>query len=299
MSEPVGPSRSVERAGLLYALGAFLLWGFLPLYWKQLDNIPALTVLAHRFVWSFVFVAVLLRLRGRLGDLWTFFRDSGKFGWIALAAVLIAVNWGVYIWAVSSDHLLEASLGYYINPLVSVVLGVLVLGERLTRPQRWAIALAAAAVVLLAVELRALPWVSLVLAFSFGFYGLVKKWLALDALIGMAAETLILLPAALFYLIAGEAAHGWPLVTLPLWQKLMLLGAGVVTALPLLWFAEAANRIPLSTVGLIQYLTPTMKLIFGIFLYHEPFTVVHLISFALIWTALAVYTATLFRRRVG
>ncbi|KWX05919.1 transporter [Hydrogenibacillus schlegelii] len=288
--------RGKGSAGMGYALAAFLLWGLLPLYWKHLAGIPALELLAHRFLWSFVFVAGWLGVRRRLGELGAVFADPRRRRPLFLAAVLIAVNWGVYVWAVTGDHLIEASLGYYINPLVSVALGVLVLGERLGRRQWAAVGLAAAGVVLFALEVRGLPWISLALAFSFGFYGLVKKTLHLDALTGLAAETgMLVLPAALT-LAWIESARGWPALgyTAEVW--LLLLGAGVVTALPLLWFAEAVRRAALSTVGLIQYVTPTMKLLFGVFLYHEPFTPAHLASFALIWAALGLYTTTFFRR---
>lgn len=283
--------------GTAYAFAAFILWGLLPLYWKQLTHIDALEILAHRFLWSFVFIALLLGWRhGFLEVRQTLQTPRSRYALI-LAAILIAINWGVYIWAVNHDHLIDASLGYYINPLVSVALGLIVLGERLRKLQKIAIVVAALAVLLLALELHNIPWIALTLAFSFGFYGLVKKMLHLDAATGLFVETMYIVPLALVFLVYRQVRSGWSLLTLPWWQIAMLIGAGVVTALPLLWFAEAANRIPLSTVGIIQYLTPTMKLIFGVLLFHELFTWVHGISFALIWLALGLYTYELFQGR--
>ncbi|MDY0324303.1 MAG: EamA family transporter RarD [Candidatus Carbobacillus sp.] len=283
--------------GTAYAFAAFMLWGFLPLYWKQLTHIDALEILAHRFLWSFVFIALLLGWRhGFLEVRQTLQAPRSRYALI-LAAMLIAINWGVYIWAVNHDHLIDASLGYYINPLVSVALGLIVLGERLGTLQKIAIVVAALAVLILALELHNIPWIALTLAFSFGFYGLVKKMLHLDAATGLFVETMYIVPLAIVFLVYRQMRSGWSLLTLPWWQIVMLLGAGVVTALPLLWFAEAANRIPLSTVGIIQYLTPTMKLIFGVLVFHEIFTWIHGISFALIWLALGLYTYELLQGR--
>ncbi|MBE3594327.1 MAG: EamA family transporter RarD [Candidatus Carbobacillus altaicus] len=281
--------------GIVYALAAFIVWGFLPLYWKQLTNVDALEILAHRFIWSFVFVALLLGWRGGFPEVRKTLSVPRSRYVLMLAAVLIAINWGVYIWAVNHDHLIDASLGYYMNPLVSVALGMIVLGERLGKLQKSAILLATLAVLLLALELHKIPWIALTLAFSFGFYGLAKKMLHIDAATGLFVETMYIVPLALSYLLYREVRANWPLLELPWWQIAMLIGAGIVTALPLLWFAEAANRIPLSTVGIIQYLTPTMKLIFGVLLFHEPFTWMHGVSFALIWLALGMYTVELIR----
>jgi len=271
--------------GIAYAMAAFASWGVLPLYWKQLEGYSALVLLAYRFVASALFMAAYLTVARGWYAIRTSLQNRRVAGGLFLASLLIAVNWGVYIWAVENDHILDASLGYYINPLVSVALATFFLREALTRVQTFSIVLATAGVILMAVEAHVAPWVSFLLAFSFGFYGLIKKILGADARASIFLETIYLTPVALAYLLwVGVPAT--PHVKIDI---LWLLGAGVVTALPLLWFSEAARRIPLTWIGFIQYLAPTLKFILGVFVFHEPLGPGRFVGFALVWMAVAVF----------
>ncbi|HZG75958.1 MAG TPA: EamA family transporter RarD [Paenibacillus sp.] len=282
------------KAGVGYAILAYVSWGLLPLYWNLFKGLPSDAVLGHRVVWSFAFVAVLLVAARRAKEWKSMFRSKRAFFSVAAASTLISANWLLFIHAVNSGHVLEASLGYYINPLVSVVLAVAFLGER-PKPAQWAaIALAAVGVVFLTASYGRPPWIALTLAASFAFYGLAKKTSTADATTGLFGETLIVLPPALIYLLfAGELdapfrdGSSWP-----------LLLAGVATTLPLLWFAQATKRLALSTVGLIQYVSPTITLVIGVLVLREPFTSGHAWSFALIWSALALYTISSLRSTV-
>lgn len=276
--------------GVGYAVIAFASWGILPLYWKALRDVPAPQILAHRILWSFVFVGVLLTIRRH----WNGLRQalaSRRARWAAgFGAFFISCNWFIYIWAVNSGHVVEASMGYYINPLLSVALGVVVLKEKLGFWQWISIALAFFGVFVSAVQLGKVPWVALMLAITFALYGLVKKKANLDALIALGLETAAVMPLALGYVLychgQGTGVFGektWVIT-------LFLIGAGVVTAMPLLWFAQAARRIPLSTVGFIQYISPSLTLILGIFVFGESFTQTHVISFGLIWAALILFS---------
>jgi chloramphenicol-sensitive protein RarD len=273
--------------GILYALGAYLSWGLFPLYFRQIATIPSLQIVAHRTLWSLVFVAVVLLATGHLKWL----RDVSAATWrrFALSAGFIAVNWLTYVWAVGHGHVIDASLGYFINPLVNVALGFAVLHER-PRPVQWlAVGLAAFGVVWLTVAGGRLPWVALVLAVSFGFYGLMRKTAALGALEGLALETLILAPLAVAGLgwwwqagdLAGQTAVDWA------W----LVGTGPVTAGALLLFAAGARRIPLTTLGIVQYVSPSLQFLLGVFLFREPMDATRLVAFGFIWAALFVYSA--------
>ena len=279
-------------SGILYTAGAFLLWGFVPPYWKLLDHVPALQIPAHRILWSFVALAALISLRRGWGAVKEALRNRKTALTLALTAVLVCVNWTVFIWAVVSGQLVESSLGYFINPLLSVALGVMLLRERLTFWQGVSVSLALGGVVYLAAGLRTLPWISLVLAFSFGFYGLFRKTMAVDSVSGTFIESLYLLPLTLLFLgwetALGRGAFGKP----GLLTNVLLILAGPVTALPLVWFASGARRIPLSMVGFLQYLTPTLHLALGVLLYREPFTRTHLLSFSLIWAGILTYTVS-------
>lgn len=281
-------------SGLASAIGCYVLWGFLPIYWKLIDHVPALEILAHRIVWCFIFLLVLLAATGRLGparrEAAAIAADRKKIAGVLAATVLISINWLVYIWAVNDSRIVETSLGYYINPLVSVLLGVVVLKERLTLPQSAAVALAALGVLNQAVHVGGLPWVSLSLAVSFGLYGLCKKMLNIGAITGLTLETLLLTPASLVYVAWLQATGAGALAAGQTATDLLLLGTGVVTAVPMLLFANAANRIPLSVLGFIQYLSPTLALFVGVFVYHEPFSLTQFVSFAFIWAALAVFS---------
>jgi len=275
--------------GILLAVGAYVLWGLFPIYWKQLQQVPAPEIIGHRVVWSLVFVlGVIVFSRGFRKTVQTF-RSIRVVLIYALAAAVLTINWTTYVWGVNAGYVVEASLGYFINPLVSVLLGVIFFRERL-RPLQWAsIGLATVGVAYLTLHYGSLPWIGLVLAFSFGTYGLIKKRAPLGALEGLTLEvTLLTLPALCFlgYLEwkgTGTFGHAW------LSSTLLALG-GVVTATPLLMFAAAARRIPLSMVGILQYIAPTLQFSIGVWVYGEEFSTVRLTGFCFIWAALAVYT---------
>ena len=271
-------------------MGAYLLWGVLPVYWKLLQTVPATQILAHRVAWSFLFLLILILLRREAAALRQSV-DRRNLGVYAIASALLSVNWLTYIWAVNAGRIVESSLGYFINPLVSILLGVVFFRERL-RPTQWlAVGVAAAGVGYLTWRHGAPPWVALVLAGTFAFYGLLKKTAPLGALHGLAFETGILwLPAVAFLAVvelggsgqtAGAGTMTWAL----------LVFTGVVTGLPLLMFAAAARRVRLSTIGILQYLAPSCQLLIGVVVYHEPFDRARLIGFTLIWAALAIYSA--------
>lgn len=277
--------------GILSAVLAYVCWGLFPLYFKQLAQIAPLDVLVHRVVWSLAFLLMVLAMRRQ----WSWLRDALRqprlLGTFALSALLLSGNWLTYIWAVTNDHVVDASLGYFITPLVNVLLGYTVLHERL-RPLQWtAVALAAAGVSWLAVLGGQLPWIALVLACSFGAYGLMRKMAALGALEGLTLETMLLAPAALALLAfaAMQGTSSFPAESG--WVNALLIGIGPVTAIPLLLFAAGARRIRMSTLGLLQYLAPSIQLVLGIWLYHEPFGGARMVGFGLIWLALAVYSA--------
>jgi chloramphenicol-sensitive protein RarD len=281
-----------QTAGIGYGVAAFLLWGVLPLYWKALKNVPALEILTHRIIWSFLFMMILITGKRRWTDLKAVVTKWDKLPAVLACAVLVSINWGVYIWAVNAGHIVDSSLGYYINPLLSIGLGMLVLRERLNFWQWVALVIAATGVLILTFHYGKIPWIALTLAISFGLYGLVKKMANIESTIGLTLETMLLAPFAFGYLLwlqqNGSGAFG----NSPFWVSMLLAGAGVITALPLLWFARAAQTVPLSMVGFIQYLTPTIMLLFGLFLYHEIFTVAHLVSFGFIWCALVLFSCS-------
>ncbi len=276
------------RRGLLYATGAYLLWGLFPLYFPLLEPAGAIEILAHRIVWSLLFVLVLLFLRRRWAWLGLLMRDRRRLLLLLAAATVIAVNWAIYIWAVNNEHVVESSLGYFINPLVTVLLGVLVLHERLSRMQWSAVGLAAVAVAVLTVDYGRLPWIALSLAASFATYGYIKKTIGMPALESLAMETAFLfLPAAAFLIVLqvnGEAAFGNEGVG----NTLLLASAGVVTAIPLLLFGAGAPRVPLSTMGLLQYMTPVVQFLIGVFVFDEDMPTSRWVGFALVWIALLV-----------
>jgi chloramphenicol-sensitive protein RarD len=283
------------RRGTLYGAGAYLLWGLLPLYWPLLRPATALEVLAHRILWSLVVVVVLLALTRRLPQLLVVLRDPAKAWRLALAAIFIAVNWGTYIYGVSSGQVVETSLGYFANPIVTVLLGVLVLGERL-RPAQWsALGLAALAVVVLSVENGRPPSIALVLAFSFGAYGLLKKTARVGAVEGLGIETaVLLLPAGAFVVWLAASGTG-TFGSQGVGHAGLLALSGLVTAVPLLLFGAAASRIPLTTLGLLQYLAPTLQFLLGITLFDEPMPPAKLLGFALVWVALALFSTDVVR----
>lgn len=278
--------------GLFYGVGAYLAWGFLPLYWKALQAVPPGHILAHRVLWSFIFALGLLLATGRWGELKGAVTHKKNFLGLVLGSLLISGNWYTYIWTVNSGRVVEASLGYYINPLLTVLLGVVVLRERLDWGQGIALGLAAMGVALMAIEYGRLPWAALILASTFALYGLCKRMVQLDSTLSLALETLFVLPLALIFLFRQKFFGGVPVGDNSWWLIALLLGTGVVTALPLLWFAEGAKRISFTTLGFIQYLSPTINLLLGVFIFKEPFTKVHLLSFGFIWSAIILYSFT-------
>jgi chloramphenicol-sensitive protein RarD len=281
-------SRQDQAKGLGYALAAYLAWGLLPLYFKALQGVPALEILSHRVVWSLLLLAALLARRGRGARFGEPFRRR-KLPTLAATTLLISTNWLVYIWAVQNGRIVEASLGYFVNPLVNVLLGTFFLGEHLSRRQAGAVAVAAAGVLVLVVRAGTFPWISLVLAISFGLYGLLRKRAAIDAVGGLFAETALLAPAALIFL-GGRAAGGVGAFGATPARTALLVAAGVVTALPLVWFTLGVHRLRLATMGLVQYVAPTGQFLIGVLVYREPFGAAHAAAFALIWLSLALYS---------
>ena len=282
---------STTAAGVLFGAAAYLIWGISPIYWKVLIRVPALEIITHRIVWSFVFLMPLVIVGGQ----WPSFLDALKNRRTLLillcSSLFVAANWLIYIWAVTHDRLLQASLGYYINPLVNVLLGMVFLKERLRRAQAIAVIMATAAVAYLTVSYGVFPWISLSLAFSFGLYGLIRKVAPVGSLTGLTIETLVLSVPGWIYLYvldtggAGAFLHSGPAI------DLLLIGASVVTALPLLFFTIGARRLNLSTMGFLQYIAPTCMFLLGVLVYGEPFRRAQLVTFLIIWTALAVYSA--------
>jgi len=283
------------RRGTLYGASAYLLWGLFPLYWPLLRPSGSLEVLAHRIVWSLVVVLALLALTRRLPAVRAAVADRRRLAMLTLAAVVIAVNWVTFIWGVTHDRVVEVSLGYFVNPIVTVLLGVVVLGERL-RPAQWAaLGAAGVAVVVLTVENGRPPWLALVLAFSFATYGLLKKTAGVGAVEGLVVETAVLLPVAAGYLallgVSGAGTFG----TEGPGHAVLLALSGLVTAVPLLAFGAAASRVTLTTLGLLQYLAPTIQFVLGVTLFGEPLPLAKLVGFLLVWSGLALFTADLVR----
>jgi chloramphenicol-sensitive protein RarD len=278
------------QLGMLFAATAYAIWGLFPLYFKALQDIPSIEILMHRIVWSLGFLAVVLASRKQWAWIASVLRQPKVLAGFTASALLLSVNWLIYIWAVNNGRVVDASLGYFINPLVSVLLGSLLLHERL-RPGQWtSVALAAAGVAWLTWHGGQLPWIGLALAVSFGTYGLLRKTGALGALEGLSLETLILFPAAIGYLLMLALDDRNAFVTASTSSKWLLAAAGPITAIPLLMFGAAARRIPLSLLGLLQYIAPTLQLLLGVWLYHEPFGGARLVGFMLIWAALVLYS---------
>jgi len=288
----VEQNKNLKR-GLASAIGAYSLWGILPIYWKLVSTVPAQEILAHRIFWSLLFMlAVVLimnrkkQLREEIGHL---ISKPTKVLALIMGAIFITLNWFIYIWAVNDNRVVETSLGYYINPLFNVLLGILFLKEQLTFWQIISVLLAASGVFYMTMHFGSVPWVAISLAVSFGFYGLCKKVATLPPITSITLETLIIAPFAFFYLLYLDYHGVGSLVSLSL-TSMFLIGSGIVTAIPLLLFANGANQLSLTILGFIQYLSPTIALLLGIFLYHEPFSEVHYISFGFIWAALLVFS---------
>jgi chloramphenicol-sensitive protein RarD len=282
-------------SGFLYALTAYLLWGFLPLYMKALAHVPPVEVIAHRVAWSVPIALAVLVWLGRTADLRAAFRSPRMLGMGAVTAALVSLNWGIYVWAIGSGHALDAALGYYINPLFSIFLGAVLLREQIGAWQGVAIGLAVVAVAILTWEAGRLPVVALGLTVTWGFYAFLKKWLPIGPNQGFALEVLILLPPALAYMAwLWQSGTGHFLQGVA-WDDALLLGCGIVTAVPLMIYANGAKRLRLSTIAIMQYIAPTMIFLTAVFIFDEPFSTVKLVAFGLIWAALVVYSLPLLR----
>jgi chloramphenicol-sensitive protein RarD len=276
------------KKGILYGIGAYVCWGFFPIYWKSLRQVPATQLIGHRILWSFLMLFAVILFTRQWGE----FRKTFNFKVIriySIAAVLIGINWLVYVWAVNANYIVETSLGYFINPLLSVLLGVIFLKERLRIAQWIPLILASIGVAYLSYVYGRLPYIALTLSVSFGLYGLVKKISPLGSLHGLTIETGILCLPALIYLIFVESNGTGAFLHTGLTSGLLMIGAGLVTTIPLLMFATAARLIPLWVVGLLQYIAPTLQFIIGVFIYKEPFSHNQLIGFGIVWTALIIF----------
>ena len=287
------PRRDI--AGIAYGLGAYLWWGLCPIYFKAVAHVPPAEVLAHRIVWSVVLLGALLALRGRTGEIWSAARQPRVLRSLLASTLLVTVNWFTFIWAVSNDRILAASFGYFMNPLVTVLLGVLVLGERLRRGQAVSLVLAVVGVALMGWRLGAVPMVSLALAFSFGLYGLIRKTAAVGATVGLTIECALLAPLALAALAFLDGDGALVFGHLDRRTDVLLALSGVVTALPLVWFAAGARRLRLATMGFLHYVTPSGQFLLAVLVYGEPFSGRELAPFLLIWAALALYSLDLAR----
>ncbi|WLR52057.1 EamA family transporter RarD [Bacillus tianshenii] len=283
-----------QVSGNLAAVGAYTLWGVMPIYWRLIEDASPQEVLAHRIVWSFVFMCLVLigtkKLNNLVTEIKVLLAEKRRLFILIAASVFITCNWYLYIWAVANAHIVQASLGYYINPLISVLFGVLFLKEKLAKVQVVSVVLAFIGVAFLTIQAGVFPWISLLLATSFGLYGLLKKLVRLGAMVGLTVETLITMPFSLLYIFTLQADGGSSFHLSNLSQSLLLMGAGVVTAVPLLLFATGANRISLAMLGFFQYIAPTIMLILGTVFYGEPFNQDHLFAFLLIWVSLLLFT---------
>jgi chloramphenicol-sensitive protein RarD len=290
------PENQDTLRGFGFALSAYLLWGFLPLYLKAVGHIPAIEVVAHRVLWSVPVAGLILFALGRTSDLGRILRDPKALAMGCITATLVSANWGVYVWAIAAERTLDGALGYYINPIISVFLGAMLLGEKLNKLQWAAVGLAAAAVGVLTYANGSLPWPALALTFSWGFYAYFKRSLPIGPNQGFLLEVLILSPIALGYLIwlGSQGGGHFVALTMDMW---LLMGCGIVTAVPLMLYANGAKGLRLATIGIMQYLAPTMIMLIAVFVFEEPFGSARAIAFPMIWAALGLYTFAMFRGR--
>lgn len=292
MNSEILSDKNKTIAGTVYTVTAFVMWGLLPGYWKMLKAVPSDEIVFHRIIWTFIISIVLVFLTGRREALMNILRNRKLRIIVFFSSLTIVSNWLIYVYAVNTGRIVEASLGYFINPLVSILLGMIVLREKLTRIQITALILAACAVLYMSADLGSFPWIALTLAFSFGLYGLIKKMGDLDSIASLGVETLFLLPAAGYVIIFKEYNGTGAMGNASLSMVLILLGTGVVSAFPLFLFAEGARMIPLSRIGFIQYVSPSIMLLIGVAVYGEKFSFTHAVSFSLIWCALILYTVS-------
>ncbi len=290
-SQPATAPARTDPRGLVAAASAFFIWGLLPLYLKALQGVPVVQITAHRLVWGCLFAFLWLWLRSEVGNVRAALRDPATRWRLCASATLISINWITYVYGIAANRVVETSLGYFINPLVNVLLGVVLLSERLNAAQWTAVAIAGAGVAWLTWTAGHPPWISLTLAFSFGLYGLVRKVINVDALAGFCSETLLLAPIGVAYIVWSELASSGVVASGGIRLNLLLMVGGPLTAIPLVLFAFGARRIPYSTIGLLQYIGPTMQLILAVFAFGEPFRGPRVAGFVLIWSALAIYAA--------
>ncbi|MGB2992637.1 MAG: EamA family transporter RarD [Paenisporosarcina sp.] len=285
-----------ERQGVIWAIGAYLVWGVLPIYWKWLGHVPSSEILTSRVLWAFVFtllfVVIMRNSKLLLIDIQTLWQNQKAFWSLFFASALISANWFLYIWAVNHNHLVETSLGYYINPLISVLLGIFFLKERLTAAQKLAFVIALVGVIILTISYGRFPWLAFALAISFAIYGLMKKTIPLDAVRGLTIETLFIVPFALIYYIYLFVTNQAIMFHDNLQTDLLLVLTGLATAIPLVLFAKGAQRIPLYMIGFLQYIAPTSMLFLGVIIYGETFNAIDFLSFSLIWLALILFTVS-------
>lgn len=288
--------QALSRSGLAYGVAAYALWGVMPVYFKQIAVVPAIDIVAHRILWSLIVLAILLSLSRAWNEVRAAVTQKWTMALLALTSVLIGVNWMLYVYAINSGHILAGSLGYYLNPLANILLGRFLLGERLTKRQWWAVGIAAAGVAVLATGALDTLWISLVLCFSFATYGLLRKIAPVESLAGLSIETTILAPVALTWLLVG-GAEGKMMIDYPAQVTWLLVAAGLVSTVPLLCFTAAARRLPYSTVGMLQFLAPTLQFLIAVTIYGEALTTAHMIAFGAIWFALILYTSSILKRR--
>ncbi|MFG0331185.1 MAG: EamA family transporter RarD [Phycisphaerales bacterium] len=278
------------RVGVFYGIAAYGFWGFVAIYFKAVDHVPPLELLAHRIVWSTILLSLLVIIRGRWNETVAVFRSRRLMSVLLVTTILVGFNWLLFIYSVASGQILQASLGYYINPLINVLLGFVVLRERLNRWQWVSVGLAASGVLVMTMAVGSAPWLALMLACSFGLYGLFRKIAPVPALVGLTFETWLLVPLSVVYLLALEVSGEGALFSGGIEQDLLLALAGVVTATPLLWFTNAARRLPLTTLGFLQYIAPTGQFLLAVLVYDEPFGPARLLAFGLIWAGLLLFS---------
>ena len=288
--------QKLDRGGVIAALSAFTFWGLVPIYYKGLQTVGAWEVLAHRVIWSVPLLVLFLAIRARKDFLRRLRLPLSSIAWLVLSGVVVSINWVVFVWAVAHDHVLDTSLGYFTTPLINVLLGYLVLKERLSTLQVMAVLVAAAGTIYLAWYLGNPPWIALTLALSFGIYGLVRKRLDVGPMLGLLWETALMLMPALAYLVWLSSHSGQQFLNVSVGIDLLLIGSSLVTVLPLIWFNMAAQKLPLSILGFFQYLAPSMSFLIAVFLYGEEFTTGHAVAFACIWLALALVSIEPFQR---
>ena len=290
------PASSRARAGFFYGLAAYGLWGVLPVYFKWLQAVPPVDIVAHRIVWSLIVLVILVTLARAWDQIRAAVQSRKAMATLFVTAVLIGTNWLLYVYAINSGHILAGSLGYYLNPLANILLGRFILKERLTKMQWAAVAIAAGGIAVLAMGALGTLWISLTLCFSFATYGLLRKVIHVESLAGLTVETGILVPLALGWLMLG-GAQGRPMFGTDEQETILLMAAGIVSTVPLLCFTAAARRLAYSTVGMLQFIAPTLQFLLAVAVYDEPFTTAHAIAFGCIWTALLLYVSSMIRDR--